>query len=83
MPRPKRIQPYFLGIIDEDRGEFNVVGPMTDDTGWNHQVCEAQNEGRKVRVCGTDVSREHLKSEIQKLFELKFSLDPLIHPPAS
>jgi hypothetical protein len=48
----------YLIVIDEDRGEFAVEGPMFDDRPWNRAVVRAQNEGRRVRCCnGGSVSR--------------------------
>ncbi len=40
---------FFLIVIDEDKKVFNVVGPMTDDRGWNKKIVELQKSGRHVR----------------------------------
>ncbi len=45
----KRVDPFFLVIVDDDRNVYTVVGPMTDDTDWNKRVCDAQDHGRGVR----------------------------------
>jgi hypothetical protein len=46
-----------LVIVDEDRSTFAVEGPMIDDTAWNDAVCDAQQNGRKVRCFSTKADR--------------------------
>lgn len=49
MPRRRRIEPFYLIVVDGDQGTFTVEGPMTDDTRWTHAVYLAQQSGRNVR----------------------------------
>jgi len=39
---------FFLIIIDEDRNEFSVEGPMVDDSWWIEAVVAAQKSGHRV-----------------------------------
>jgi hypothetical protein len=49
MPLRRLPDLFYLLVIDEDKREFTVEGPMQDDTAWNAGVCRAQQEGRHVR----------------------------------
>lgn len=40
---------FLLVLVDEDNKNFNIVGPMTDDTGWINRILELQNTGRAVK----------------------------------
>jgi hypothetical protein len=42
---------FFLILIDEDRKQFTVEGPLTDDKSWKRAVAAARSEGRNVRCC--------------------------------
>jgi hypothetical protein len=44
-------QPFFLIVIDEDRGVFSVEGPMTDGRPWQSAARKARKDARHV-VCG-------------------------------
>jgi hypothetical protein len=33
---------FFLYVVDRDKGEFTVEGPMADDTPWTNGVVAAQ-----------------------------------------
>ena len=48
MPRQRRIDPFYLVLVDHDNKVFNVVGPMSDDTDWNKDIAELQRTGRKT-----------------------------------
>ncbi len=68
MPRKKIIEPFYLIITDRDKGKFNIVGPMTDDTEWNQKVCLSQENGRHVN-CQTGnqaLTEEQLINEVAK-----------------
>jgi len=41
--------PFLLVVVDEEKKEFTVEGPMVDDTNWNNGVYHAQKAGRRVR----------------------------------
>jgi hypothetical protein len=43
--------PFFLIIIDEDRKQFAVEGPLIDHEPRSRAIGAAQAEGRKVRYC--------------------------------
>jgi hypothetical protein len=43
--------PFFLIIVDEDRKQFAVEGPLTDHEPWSRAITAANDEGRKVRYC--------------------------------
>jgi hypothetical protein len=42
---------FFLIVIDEDRKQFTVEGPLVDDQPWNSAIAAARDDGRKVRCC--------------------------------
>jgi hypothetical protein len=42
---------YFLIVIDEDRKQFTVEGPLADDQPWNNAIASAKREGRRLRRC--------------------------------
>jgi hypothetical protein len=48
---PEPTRPFFLIVIDEDRGVFSVEGPMTDDRPWQSAARKARDDERHV-VCG-------------------------------
>jgi hypothetical protein len=41
--------PFLLVVIDDEKREFVVEGPMMDDTPWINAIVAAQDKGRKVR----------------------------------
>jgi hypothetical protein len=43
---------FVLIVVDRDRGEFTVEGPMSDDRPWNKAVVNAQKIGRNIRCFG-------------------------------
>jgi hypothetical protein len=60
---------FYLILVDEDRNEFCVEGPMDDDTGWNSCVYKARNAGRHVRCCtALNPTRESAATTWQKQF---------------
>ena len=64
----------------EDKGLFIVVGPMTDDTSWNHRVCQAKDAGRGVRcyTAGAGRSVERIIADVQHQLGLKYTAEPLV-----
>jgi hypothetical protein len=44
-------QPFYLIVVDRDRGVFAVEGPMTDDRPWNEAARVARNDQRCI-TCG-------------------------------
>lgn len=66
---PQMIEPFFLVVIDNDRREFSVEGPMTDDTLWIAAVCRAQNGGRQVNCHDTRSSRNDVVSHFGRSYK--------------
>ena len=42
---------FFLIVIDEDRKQFTVEGPLTDDQPFKSAIEAAKHEGRTIRCC--------------------------------
>ena len=58
---------FFLIVVDEDRKQFTVEGPLTDDLPLNRAIAAAKYEGRKVRCCDIgSVSRTDAMAEWQR-----------------
>jgi hypothetical protein len=58
---------FFLIIIDEDRKQFTVEGPLTDDQPLNSAIAAAKYQGRKIRCCNIgSVSRADALAEWQR-----------------
>ena len=38
----RKSKEFWLVIMDDDRKELSVEGPMTNDDPWNKAVCQAQ-----------------------------------------
>jgi hypothetical protein len=48
MAKPRAARQFLLIVVDRDTREFNVLGPMVDDTALTNAVCDAQRTGRSV-----------------------------------
>lgn len=62
----KNNEQFYLAILDHDNMEFNVIGPMIDDTLETNQVVEEQKKGRKLTCSSAndlDGTVEHFKKE--------------------
>ena len=58
---------YFLIVIDEDRKQFTVEGPLADDQPWNSAIASAKREGRRLRCCNIgSLSRADAIAEWQR-----------------
>jgi hypothetical protein len=69
MTKFKPLKSFYLIVVDEDRGEFSVEGPMSDDTSWNFRVCAAQGKNRRVRCStATNPTREEAIAEWQRTY---------------
>jgi hypothetical protein len=69
MPRARRVEPFWLVLVDDDKRAFTVVGPMSDDTQWNSRVCKAQEQKRRVNIYNTELrplSREQIIADAQR-----------------
>ena len=42
---------HFLILIDEDRRQFTVEGPLCDGQPWTRAVDKAREDGRNVKCC--------------------------------
>jgi hypothetical protein len=62
----KRIERFYLVVVDRDQGQFTVEGPMTDDTEWNEAVCAAQKDGRKVNCSSSPGPRARLEQDFAR-----------------
>jgi hypothetical protein len=62
----KKIEPFFLVIIDEDKKEFAVEGPTTDDSSQTRKVAIEQERGREVRCYSTGVREDTVNEMIAK-----------------
>src|SRR5260370_11435972 len=59
-------EPFFLIVIDHDRGFFTVEGPITDIRPWNDAALNARNNQRGI-VCGpTGPDRDALAAKFQR-----------------
>lgn len=58
---------FFLAVLDGDRGEFSIEGPMADDRPWNHAVVLAQRAGRRVR-CLVEADRDRIIADMKALY---------------
>jgi hypothetical protein len=50
----KKIEQFYLVIKDNDTKEFNVAGPMLNDTGYTNMIVEEQKKGRNVTCASTN-----------------------------
>jgi len=69
MPRARRVEPFWLVLVDDDKNVFAVVGPITDDTQWNSRVCNAKEQKRRVNIYNTEtrpLSREQVIADAQR-----------------
>ena len=70
MPDDEAPAPFFLIVIDHDRGVFAVEGPMTDDRPWQAAARNARNSERRI-VCGPKgPDRDRLAAEFQRAYRL-------------
>jgi hypothetical protein len=76
VPRIKPPKSFLLIIVDQDMRVFNLVGPMSDDTDWNHRVAEAQKKGRDIRIDGSPpmvFTRDETIAETRKRLNCEYS----------
>ena len=64
------MRPFFLVIMDDDRKEFAIEGPLLDDRSWNDAISTAQSEGRNIRCFnpGPQKDRDTVASGIKARF---------------
>jgi len=59
-------EPFFLIVVDHDRGFFSVEGPMTDDRPWHSATRSARNNERRVECGPTGPDRDALAADFQQ-----------------
>ena len=58
---------HFLILIDEDRRQFTVEGPLCDAQPWSRAVDKAREDGRKIKCCDIgSASRAEAVAEWQR-----------------
>ena len=64
------MNPFLLVVMDHDKREFAVEGPMLDDTPWINAVVAAQVRGKNIRcfVPGPKKTRYDVVSDIKDRF---------------
>ncbi len=80
MPRQRTIAPFHLIITDRDKGVFNIVGPMVDDTEWNERVCQCQGNGRHVncQTANRNLTEQQIIVEVTERLGLKHTNEPIV-----
>jgi hypothetical protein len=62
--------PFYLVIIDHDRGFFSVEGPMTDDQPWQSATHRARDRRRQIGCGPAGPDRDALAAEFQEARKL-------------
>jgi len=67
--------PIFLIIVDEDRKQFTVEGPLREDSAWKSAINKARDDGRNIksREIGS-TSRSDAVAEWQRHYGLFYRL---------
>jgi hypothetical protein len=63
-------EPFYLVIVDRDRGFFSVEGPMTDERPWHAAGRHARDNDRSVVIGPTGPNRDALAAEYQRVSKL-------------
>jgi hypothetical protein len=66
MPRDEPDQPFYLIVVDHDRGVFAVEGPMTDDRPWNVAARYARDQQRRIACGPSGPDRDALAAEYRR-----------------
>jgi hypothetical protein len=69
MPRDAE-QPFWLIVIDHDRGVFAVEGPMTDGRPWREAAAHARRHQRQIDCGPTGPDRDQLAAEYRREHKL-------------
>ncbi len=70
MSDARPIAPFYLIILDHDRGVFSVEGPMTDDRPWQAAARRARDMERQVACGPAGPDRDALAGEFQEAHKL-------------
>jgi hypothetical protein len=67
--------PFYLIIVDEDRKQFTVEGPLRDDSAWKSAIDKARDDGRNIKSCdiGSTTRRDAI-AEWQRHYGLFYRL---------
>ncbi len=67
MDEGDQVRPFFLIVIDEDRGVFSVEGPMADSRPWQSAARRAREQQERRVICGpTGPDRDALADEFRR-----------------
>ena len=67
--------PFYLIIVDEDRKQFTVEGPLRDDSAWKSAIDKARGDGRNIKSCDIgSSSRSDVIAEWQRHYGLFYRL---------
>jgi hypothetical protein len=67
--------PIFLIIVDEDRKQFTVEGPLREDSAWKSAINKARDDGRNIKSCEIgSTSRSDAVAEWQRHYGLFYRL---------
>ena len=55
MPR-RAAREFYIVVTDDDRKQFTISPPSTDDRWETERVVEEQHKGRKIRCCTAPVA---------------------------
>jgi hypothetical protein len=77
---PGRRKDLVLVLVDKDKGTFDVLGPMFDDTSWNKRVVEAQHKGRRISCFSGNPSRtlEDIAKEYARQTGYTYTESPIL-----
>ena len=66
---------FCLIIVDEDRKQFTVEGPLRDDSAWKSAIDKARGDGRNIKSCdiGSTTRRDAI-AEWQRHYGLFYRL---------
>jgi sugar/nucleoside kinase (ribokinase family) len=62
--------PFYLIVIDHDRGVFAVEGPMTDDRPWHSAARFARDHEHRVTCGPSGPDRDALAEEFRREHKL-------------
>jgi hypothetical protein len=62
--------PFYLIVIDHDRGVFAVEGPMTDDRPWQSATRYARDRQRRITCGPSGPDRDGLVAEFLREHQL-------------
>ena len=75
-------EPFFLVVVDRDKGVFNVFGPVSDDAPYVREVNVAQLKGRNVDLHnpGEFAALQDVIDAVRRQLGFAYSDDPIVEP---